>query len=191
MRGKKSKVNARRTSIPADGSGSGEAVASRDGEMRAHELTPVSSELLMRTHQPFIRRAHELGASVGGVRVDDGFDELRPLWRLLDSLMRSPLDSFVEQLRPLRRLDVEREPLGAHHLLERPPPLGRHLEHPACGDVSRTCRGRVVVRRARHVEVWQPSSFVASSDTCGGSEGRPCRIFLYSSVVESASKGSR
>mmetsp|Transcript_33881 Transcript_33881/g.112083 ORF Transcript_33881/g.112083 Transcript_33881/m.112083 type:complete len:428 (+) Transcript_33881:132-1415(+) len=48
-------------------------------------------------------------ASVGGVRVDDGVDELRPLWRL----------------------DVEREPLGAHHLLERPPPLGRHLEHPA------------------------------------------------------------
>ena len=46
-----------------------------------------------------MRRAHELGASVGGVRVDDGVDELRPLWRL----------------------DVEREPLGAHHLLERPP----------------------------------------------------------------------
>mmetsp|Transcript_12934 Transcript_12934/g.41290 ORF Transcript_12934/g.41290 Transcript_12934/m.41290 type:complete len:231 (-) Transcript_12934:232-924(-) len=107
-------------------------------------------------------------ASVGGVRVDDGVDELRPLWRL----------------------DVEREPLGAHHLLERPPPLGRHLEHPACGDVSWTCRGHVVMRRATRRGL-PPSSCVASSDTCGGSEGRPCRIFLYSSVVESASKGSR
>jgi len=129
-------------------------------------------------------------ASVGGVRVDDGVDELRPLWRLLESLMRSPLGSLVDELRPRRRLDVEREPLGAHHLLERPPPLGRHLEHPACGDVSWTCRGHVVMRRATRRGL-PPSSCVASSDTCGGSEGRPCRIFLYSSVVESASKGSR